>query len=249
MQTLAMSTINTTRMITSNVFSNQANAMVMGRGNVIVGGTRSVVVGDGYIVSENDLVGDNLITSSINGTSISELFPSFVQTNDTDLTLWNNGQGGQPTNTSYGDVALRSNTTGYENTAIGVGALASNIIGNSNTAVGAGTLASNTSDNNTALGVNALNNNNLGFSNTAIGLDALNNNIIGNSNTAVGTSTDSGDFDASIILGRDATATASNQFVTGSVGYPAGVVSVAAAAQTRTWDVIINGVAHKILLA
>jgi hypothetical protein len=26
-------------------------------------------------------------------------------------------------------------------------------------------------------------------------------------------------------------------------------VSVAAAAQTRTWDVIINGVAHKILLA
>jgi hypothetical protein len=236
-------------MITSNVFSNQANAMVMGRGNVIVGGTRSVVVGDGHIVSENDLVGDNLITASINGTSTSELFPSFVQTNDTDLTLWNHGQGGQPTNTSYGNAALRSNTTGYENTAIGGGALANNIIGNSNTAVGLGTLLTNTSDDNTALGVDALHDNTTGSANTAIGLDALQNNTIGNNNTALGINTDSGDFDASIILGRAATATASNQFVTGSVAYPAGAVSVAAAAQTRTWDVIINGVAHKILLA
>jgi len=300
MQMLAMSNINTTRMITSNVFSNQANAMVMGRGNVIVGGTRSVVVGDGNIVSENEMVTDNLITASINGTSTSELFPSFVQTNDIDLTLWNNGQGGIATNTTYGESALRSNTTGYENTAIGVGVLASNIIGNantavgfgaltsniignSNTAVGAGTLIQNASDDNTALGSNALNTNNLGFANTAVGASAMVNNSIGFSNTAIGVaalannttgeynnaigvnallgnttgdnntalgiSTDSGNFDASIILGRDATATASNQFVSGSVGYPAGAVSVAAAAQTRTWDVIINGVAHKILLA
>jgi hypothetical protein len=300
MQALAMSTINTTKMLASNVFSNQANAMVMGRGNVIVGGTRSVVVGDGYIVSENEMVTDNLITASINGTSTSELFPSFVQTNDIDLTLWNNGQGGIATNTTYGESALRSNTTGYENTAIGVGVLASNIIGNantavgfgaltsniignSNTAVGAGTLIQNASDDNTALGSNALNTNNLGFANTAVGASAMVNNSIGFSNTAIGVaalannttgeynnaigvnallgnttgdnntalgiSTDSGNFDASIILGRDATATASNQFVSGSVTYPAGAVSVAAAAQTRTWDVIINGVAHKILLA
>jgi hypothetical protein len=61
--------------------------------------------------------------------------------------------------------------------------------------------------------------------------------------------TNSGNFDASIILGQEATATASNQFVTGSVTYPAGAVNVAVAAQTRTWDVIINGVPHKILLA
>jgi hypothetical protein len=70
MQALAMSTINTTKMLASNVFSNQANAMVMGRGNVIVGGTRSVVVGDGYIVSENEMVTDNLITASINGVPV-----------------------------------------------------------------------------------------------------------------------------------------------------------------------------------
>jgi len=70
MQMLAMSNINTTRMITSNVFSNQATAMVMGRGNTIVGGTRSVVVGDGYIVSANELVGDNLRATTFNGVPV-----------------------------------------------------------------------------------------------------------------------------------------------------------------------------------
>ena len=102
---------------------------------------------------------------------------------------------------------------------------------------------------NTAIGVAALANNTTGEYNNAIGVNALLGNTTGDNNTALGISTDSGNFDASIILGRDATATASNQFVSGSVGYPAGAVSVAAAAQTRTWDVIINGVAHKILLA
>ena len=70
MQMLAMSGINTTAMITSNVFSNQATAQVMGRGNNIVNGTRSVVVGDGYIVSENEIVADNLRASTFNGVPV-----------------------------------------------------------------------------------------------------------------------------------------------------------------------------------
>jgi hypothetical protein len=67
MQMLAMSNINTTQMINSNVFSNQATAMVMGKGNVIVGGTKSMVVGDGYIISDNTIAADNLRTASFNG--------------------------------------------------------------------------------------------------------------------------------------------------------------------------------------
>jgi len=70
MQMLAMGGINTTAMITSNVFGNQATAQVVGRGNTIVGGTRSVVVGDGYIVSENEMVGDNLRASTFNGVPV-----------------------------------------------------------------------------------------------------------------------------------------------------------------------------------
>jgi hypothetical protein len=70
MQMLAMGGINTTAMITSNVFSNQATAMVMGRGNTIVGGTRSVVVGDGYIISDNTIAADNLRSASFNGLAV-----------------------------------------------------------------------------------------------------------------------------------------------------------------------------------
>jgi hypothetical protein len=70
MQMLAMGGINTTAMITSNVFGNQATAQVVGRGNTIVGGTRSVVVGNGYIVSENEIVTDNLRASTFNGVPV-----------------------------------------------------------------------------------------------------------------------------------------------------------------------------------
>jgi len=69
-QMLAMSNINTTRMTTTNVFSNQATATVEGRGNVIVGGTRSVVVGDDRIISETTLAGDNLVVNSVNGVAV-----------------------------------------------------------------------------------------------------------------------------------------------------------------------------------
>ena len=66
-QMLAMSSVNTTRMVTSNVFSNQATATVEGRGNVIVGGTRSVIVGDDRIISENTLAADSLMVNRLNG--------------------------------------------------------------------------------------------------------------------------------------------------------------------------------------
>lgn len=66
-QMMAMSNINTTRMVNSNVFGDQATATVQGRGNVIVGGTRSVVVGDDRIISETTLAGDHLVVNSLNG--------------------------------------------------------------------------------------------------------------------------------------------------------------------------------------
>ena len=66
-QVLAMSRVNATKMMNTNVFSNQATATVEGRGNVIVGGTRSVIVGDNYIISENTLVAENLMVTSFNG--------------------------------------------------------------------------------------------------------------------------------------------------------------------------------------
>ena len=66
-QMLAMSRVNTTKMVNTNVFGNQATATVQGRGNVIVGGTRSVIVGDDRIISENTLAADSLVVNSLNG--------------------------------------------------------------------------------------------------------------------------------------------------------------------------------------
>jgi hypothetical protein len=66
-QIMAMSNVNATKMMNTNVFSNQATATVEGRGNVIVGGTRSVVVGDGYIISETEVIADNVRALTFNG--------------------------------------------------------------------------------------------------------------------------------------------------------------------------------------
>jgi hypothetical protein len=71
----------------------------------------------------------------------------------------------------------------------------------------------------------------------------------GSSNTAVGTETFAGGFSGSVILGRSAAATASNQFVVGSSTYNAGAVTTESNLSLKVWNVIINGVAQKILLA
>jgi uncharacterized membrane protein len=52
-----------------------------------------------------------------------------------------------------------------------------------------------------------------------------------------------------VVLGRSAAATAANQFVVGSSTYNAGSVSAEVNTSANVWNVIINGVARKILLA
>jgi hypothetical protein len=133
---------------------------------------------------------------------------------------------------SVGYQALRANT-GIQNTGIGFQSLLVNTTGTSNTSLGFQSLVANTT----------------GAVNTAIGNGALSANTTGASNSALGVGTQSGNFNASVILGRDATATASNQFVVGSASYPAGAVATEVNASSKVWNVVINGVAQKILLA
>jgi hypothetical protein len=100
-----------------------------------------------------------------------------------------------------------------------------------------------------AIGNNAMTLQSSGDANVAIGYNSLNTNTGGNSNVAIGYATNSGNFSGSVILGRQATATASNQFVVGSGAYPAGTITAEVNASSQVWNVIINGVARKILLA
>jgi hypothetical protein len=152
-------------------------------------------------------------------------------------------------NTANGFNALRNNTTGSANTADGVSALASNLTGSNNTAIGRSTLTFMTAGSgNTGVGTTALYSN-AASNNTAVGYDAGNANTTGANNSLLGQGTVTGNFSGSVILGKDATATASNQFVVGSTGTNAGSVVTESNSSTKVWNVIINGVAQKILLA
>jgi hypothetical protein len=111
-----------------------------------------------------------------------------------------------------------------------------------------GFFLTNTS-NNTALGIQSMKNSVNGEGNTAIGRNALELSTTGNYNSALGYNTNNADFSGSVILGVSATATANNQFVVGSASVNAGSVTGGANISSQYWNVIINGVAQKILLA
>lgn len=211
--------------------------------------------------------------------------PSYVETNDADLTLWCNGTGDIDSNTIFGEGVLIGNSTGTNNTAIGkdtmefnstgsfntaVGdtCLGQNVSGGYNTAIGSGAMSSNTSGlGNTAVGSASLFASSIGEGNTAIGQSSLGDLASGSYNTAVGAQTGgflstsgtgnsifgyratNAGFDGCVVLGAEAAATANNQFVVGSASTNAGTVVVGANTSTAYWNVKINGVDYKILLA
>ena len=153
-------------------------------------------------------------------------------------------------NTAIGRLSMASNTTGVENTAVGSVSLNNNTTGSNNTAIGFFAILGNTTGiENVGVGRSTLQSNTTGSLNTAIGTRALLSNISGQGNTAIGVDTSSGNFSNSVIIGRDATATANNQFVVGSASVNAGSVAAEVNTSANVWNVVINGVARKILLA
>ena len=115
--------------------------------------------------------------------------PPYVETNDTDRTLWCNGTGDIDSNTVFGDGVLIGNSTGENNTAIGKDSMEFNSTGSFNTAVGSSCLGLNVSGGyNTAIGSGAMSSNTSGLGNTAVGSASLFSSNIGEGNTAIGQS-------------------------------------------------------------
>ena len=138
--------------------------------------------GTSGIATYNNATGVLNIPDYAGGTGI-----AWLESNATDLTVWNNGKGNINTNTSFGDSAFRSNVSGSSNAAYGKGALYSNTSGSDNTAIGASALLSNTfGSSNIAIGGSALSSNLSGNNNLAIGVNALVNNTVGDLNVANG---------------------------------------------------------------
>lgn len=89
-----------------------------------------------------------------------------------------------------------------------------------------------------------------GSDNTLIGSAAGGNITTGSNNTFIGYNTSTtANVSGSVVIGKDAQATGSNQFVVGSSGTNAGTVVTASLTSNRYWNVIINGTAYKILLS
>jgi len=95
-----------------------------------------------------------------------------LEINYTDRTIWNNGKGNVNTNTSFGESALVSNTTGGSNVAIGGQALNLNVTHSRNVAIGMFSSRLATANDNTAVGANSLYSKTTGGTNVAIGSDA-----------------------------------------------------------------------------
>lgn len=152
-------------------------------------------------------------------------------------------------NTAVGYSALQIIQGANYNVAIGSGAMLNNTFGSSNIGIGYQALPSNTTgQSNIAIGQSALQLNSIGSNNIALGPFALAGNSTGNNNTAIGYTVSSGNFSGSVILGREAAATANNQFVVGSPFVNAGAITAETITPNTTWTVRINGANYKIPL-
>lgn len=205
--------------------------------------------------TQNTAVGNNSMSANTSGGSNTAIGSGALLTNISNSqstavgadALYNSRAN---VNTAIGYYAGRAITTGGSNTAIGANALLA--LTTASSCVGVGQAAGSsftTSINNVAIGAQ-----------TATVVTTGNNNVfVGHAaNAAAGqnTTTQAVVIGASaigrtgcVVLGQGATATNVNQFVVGSSTVNAGAVTTETLATTKTWSVIINGVAQKILLA
>jgi hypothetical protein len=128
-------------------------------------------------------------------------------------------------------------------------------LGGNNIAIGrkslfGSSLGTSTGSNNLGIGSYSLGGNTTGTFNISLGINSLCGNTTGSNNIALGYGAQSGNFSNSLIIGKFACSTANNQFVIGGPGeYGIGTVTTETCCSIKTWSVIINGVAEKILLA
>jgi hypothetical protein len=152
-----------------------------------------------------------------------------------------------------GNVAIGKSAMGFSASSMsGLVAIGSNALVNgpaSSTAVGASALSFATGTFNTALGQEAGINTTTGTSNVFIGPQAGYGNGTGSNNIFIGLAAGyTGNFNSTCVIGQGSP-TANNQMVIGEIGSEFGTVAAQVNTSTKYWEVTINGVVEKILLA
>jgi hypothetical protein len=137
-------------------------------------------------VARFDATTGKLIQNSLVTVSDTGAISAPVDASISGLTVGKGGGAGSR-NTTTGNGALASNTTGTYLAAFGTNALNKNTTGNANTAFGDYSLwQSTTASSNTGIGQYALGSNTTGADNTGVGAGVFNNNSTGSNNTGVG---------------------------------------------------------------
>lgn len=179
------------------------------------------------------------------------------------LSMFGNATGSN--NVAIGFQALYANTVYGQNVAVGSSALEANNKGG-NTAVGYSALRFNQGWRNIAVGNSGIDS---GFAaasdnisignqtfqslttgefNIGIGTSVMNSCNTGSYNTVIGNYSTALNFSNTVIIGRNAQATANNQLVIGSSSTNVGTIATEALTPTVSWAVTINGVNYKIPL-
>jgi hypothetical protein len=156
-------------------------------------------------------------------------------------------------NTGNGNVAIGKNAMGFgPSNASGLVAIGQNALVQSpagSVAVGASALSFATGQLNTALGQQAGINVLTGQANVFVGPQTGNGTSSGSNNIFIGYAAGyTGNFNSTCVIGQGS-ATANNQMVIGEVGSEFGTVAAQVNTSTKYWEVTINGVVEKILLA
>jgi hypothetical protein len=232
-----------------SVGNNSQNGNLIGVSNVSVGqntlngnnlGNSNVAIGRSALAlntaSNNTAIGFEAGTSNTSGVGLTAIGYNALR-----LSTAND-------NTAIGFQALQ-NSTGQNNTAIGSGAGGNSTAGNSNVILGHNSAPNINSSLNVVIGQATSFASTASTNNVLIGAVSVNNGT-GASNVTIGAGATNATFSNCVILGRSATAGASNEFVVGSstAGQNVGVVTTEAAVQVNTWLVRINGSKYKILL-
>lgn len=223
---------------------------------IIIGGDSSILTApqEGYAltVGQSNLSIVTTADCTINSVNIGRGGGSLIENTAIGYQALNNNNGDGNQNTAVGNKALYLNSEGDNLVGIGYQALYNNTEGNLNTAIGAFSLYTcNSGANNTAIGSEALDaltegNNNIGIGHNAGNVTTGVRNIFIGVNTAL----NHADDNENVVIGYGATApTGNNQFVIGTAANNVGSVSTEVNASSRVWNVTINGVNRKILLA
>ena len=254
------------------------NSITVGTTTIASGATAQVVFQSGTVVSEDARFryltsrGSLISTGKLNNVQNTAL-GDFALSNTSGAGLYNTAVGYQAlrnlstgydnvaigntaasqVNNGNGNVAIGKNAMGFgPSSASGLVAIGQNALVQSpagSVAVGAGALSFATGQLNTALGQQAGINVLTGQANVFVGPQTGNGTSSGSNNIFIGYAAGyTGNFSSTCVIGDDS-ATANNQMVIGSVGNAFGTVASQVNTSSKYWEVTINGVVQKILLA